>query len=215
VAAILRQSKQNPELMGHRIAYAHDDLVTYSPITKKHVADGMTVAELCAAAMEYSDNTAANLLMNIVGGPAAVTAFARSIGDREFRIDRWEPDLNTALPGDARDTSTPEAMARSLKRLALGEALDLLQQAQLCEWLRANTTGGRRIRAGVPSDWQIGDKTGSGDYGTANDVAVLWPPHHQPVVAAIYTTQLSRSAKPCDEAIAGASRIMVRWMSPA
>jgi beta-lactamase class A len=141
VAAILRQSKQNPELMGHRIAYAHDDLVTYSPITKKHVADGMTVAELCAAAMEYSDNTAANLLMNIVGGPAAVTAFARSIGDREFRIDRWEPDLNTALPGDARDTSTPEAMARSLKRLALGEALDLLQQAQLCEWLRANTTG--------------------------------------------------------------------------
>ena len=167
--------------MQQRIKYQQRDLVTYSPITEQHVKDGMTVAALCAAAMQYSDNTASNLLMKILGGPEAVTAFARSIGDRQFRLDRWETALNSSIPGDRRDTSTPNAMGQSLQRLALGNALEPHLQAQLQAWLRGNTTGAARIRAGVPADWQVGDKTGTGDYGTANDIAVLWPPRRSPV----------------------------------
>jgi beta-lactamase class A len=211
VSAILERSTRSAALMEQRIRYGRSDLVAYSPITEKHVADGMMVAELCAAALEYSDNTAANLLMKMVGGPHAVTAFARSIGDSEFRLDRWEPELNQALPGDARDSSTPEAMGRSLQRLALGDALRIHERELLRAWLRANTTGAGRIRAGVPADWQVGDKTGSGAYGTANDVAVLWPPHRQPLILAVYTTQRHKQAKPRNDIIASAARIGIEW----
>lgn len=122
-AGILARGARIADLMDRRIHYTQSDLAHYSPITEKHVSEGMTVAELCAAALQYSDNTSANLLIRILGGPPAVTAYARSIGDIEFRLDRWETELNTALPGDTRDTSTPAAMARSLRSLVLGDAL--------------------------------------------------------------------------------------------
>jgi beta-lactamase class A len=211
-SAILKRSTQIDGLMQQRIKYQQSDLVTYSPITEQHVEDGMTVAALCAAAMQYSDNTASNLLMKILGGPGAVTAFARSIGDRQFRLDRWETALNSAIPGDRRDTSTPNAMVHSLQRLALKDALEQHLQVQLQAWLRGNTTGAARIRSGVPADWQVGDKTGTGDYGTANDVAVLWSPQRAPVVVAIYTTQGEKDAKARNDIVASAARIVVDWL---
>jgi beta-lactamase class A len=212
VSAILKRSTQVDELMQQRIKYQQSDLVTYSPITERHLKDGMTVDALCAAAIQYSDNTAANLLMKILGGPGAVTKFARSIGDRQFRLDRWETALNSAIPGDRRDTSTPNAMGRSLQRLALGDSLEPHLQAQLRVWLQGNTTGAVRIRAGVPADWQVGDKTGTGDYGTANDIGVLWPPRQSPVVVAIYTTQGEKDAKARNDVIASAAQIVVDWL---
>ncbi len=173
----------------------------------------MTVAGLCGAALQYSDNTAANLLLQLVGGPAAVTSFARSIGDCEFRLDRRETDLNSAVPGDVRDTSTPQAMGHTLANLTLRGALGGPERAHLTAWLKGNTTGATRIRAGIPTNWQVGDKTGSGDYGTANDVAVLWPPRRSPFVLAIYTTQTTKNAAARSDIVAAATRIVVDWLS--
>lgn len=211
-AAILARSMQVEGLMQQRLRYRQSDLVAYSPITERHIADGMTVAELCAAAIQYSDNTAGNLLIKTLGEPKTVTAFARSIGDSEFRLDRWETDLNTAIPGDPRDTTTPEAMGRSLQRLVLGNALAPHHRESLRGWLYGNTTGAARIKAGIPADWEIGDKTGSGDYGSANDIAVLWPPRRDPVVVAIYTTQHEKDSKARSDMIASAAQIVVDWL---
>jgi beta-lactamase class A len=211
-SAILAKSGQTAGLMERRIRYKQRDLVNYSPVTKQHVDTGMTVAELCAAALRYTDNTAVNLMIEILGGPAAVTAYAGAIGDKAFRLDRWETALNTAIPGDPRDTTTPLAMGRSLDRLLVGDALQPAQRAQLQDWMLGNITGGARIKAALPADWKIGDKTGTGDYGTANDVAVLWPPGRAPVVVAIYTTQHRKDAAPRDDVIASAARVVVDWL---
>lgn len=208
-SAILKQSAQDAALMSRRVSYTKEDLVTYSPVTEKHLDGGMTVEALCEAAMQHSDNTAANLLMKILDGPGAVTAYARSIGDRQFRLDRWETALNTALPGDPRDTSTPSAMGLSLQKLALGDGLPEAQRAKLVGWMLGNTTGDKRIRAAAPSGWKVGDKTGSGDYGTANDVAILWPPGRKPIVLAIYHTQKTADAKWQNEVIAAAARVVL------
>ena len=208
VGAVLNRSTKEPALMQQRMAYEASDLVAHSPITGKHVGQGMTVADLCAAALQYSDNTAANLLMKLLGGPSAVTAFARSIGDETFRLDRWETDLNTAIPGDPRDTATPNNMARSLQGLALNNVLADPQRDQLQAWLRGNTTGATRIRAGVPADWVVGDKTGAGDHGTTNDIAVLWPPTGSPIVLAIYFTQPDKAAPMRNDVVAAATRIV-------
>lgn len=214
-SAILQRSAAESGLLQRRIAYTKDELVAYSPVTGKHAGEGMTVSDLCAAALQYSDNTAANLLMNILGGPAAVTAFARSIGDDAFRLDRWETELNTAIPGDPRDTSTPASMSRSLRRLALGDALGAAERGRLVAWMRGNTTGATRIRAGVPADWQVADKTGSGDYGAANDVAVAWPSGKPPVVMAIYFTQGDKDAAYRNDVLATAARIVAETIGQA
>lgn len=206
-AAVLKRSQSEPNLLEQRVRYTQANLVTYSPITEKHLADGLTVAQLCAAALQYSDNTAGNLLIRLLGGPPAVTAFARATGNDKFRLDRWETRLNTAIPGDARDTATPESMARSLRAFTLDDTLAPVSREQMIEWLRGNTTGDKRIRAAVPANWQVGDKTGSGDYGTANDIAVIWPPDRAPMVLAIYTTHSQAGAKRSDEVVATAARI--------
>lgn len=208
-SGVLALSARDAGLLGRRIVYARADLVSYSPVTQQHAGEGMTVAALCAAALQYSDNTAGNLLIRLLGGPEGVTGYARSIGDAAFRLDRWETELNTAIPGDPRDTTTPAAMAASLQRLALGEALGAPQRAQLVDWLRGNTTGAARIRAGVPADWRVGDKTGGGDYGTTNDVAVLWPPRRPPLVVAMYFTQPhDKNAAARNDVLAQAARIV-------
>ncbi|KWI88880.1 class A beta-lactamase [Burkholderia ubonensis] len=209
IAAVLAESVARPALFTQRVTYRQADLLEWSPVTEKHVDTGMTVGELCEATAQYSDNAAANLLMKLLGGPAAVTAFARSIGDDTFRLDRWEPELNTALPGDARDTTTPAAMAASLRALALGDALPAPQRAQFAQWLRGNKTGDKRIRAGVPTGWQVGDKTGTGDYGTTNDIGVLWPPARGPIVLTVYYTQARADVKRKDDVIAAATRIAI------
>jgi beta-lactamase class A len=207
-AAVLKRSESKADLLQQTLSYQKADLVSWSPVTGKHAGQGMRVAELCAAAIQYSDNTAANLLIALVGGPAAVTAFARSIGDETFRLDRIETELNTAIPGDERDTTTPEAMARSMQKLVVGDALAPKQRDQLAEWLLGNTTGAKRIRAGVPQAWRVADKTGTGDHGTTNDVAVVWPPSRAPIVLVVYFTQRAQDAKPREDVIAKAAKIV-------
>ncbi|MBR8068201.1 PenA family class A beta-lactamase [Burkholderia cenocepacia] len=209
-AAVLAQSVERPGLLQQRVTYTKADLVNYSPVSEKHVGAGMTVAALCEAAIQYSDNSAANLLMKVIGGPSAVTAYARSIGDDAFRLDRWETELNTALPGDPRDTTTPAAMAASLRVLTLGDALPAAQRAQLVAWLRGNKVGDKRIRAGVPAGWVVGDKTGTGDYGTTNDAGVIWPTSRAPIVLAVYYTQTRADARAKDDVIASVARIVAQ-----
>ncbi len=175
-SAILHNVDAGKESLERRVYFNETDLVTYSPETKKHVGpSGMTIAELCKAAITLSDNTAGNLLLASIGGPKGFTDFARSLGDKMTRLDRIETALNEALPDDPRDTTTPNAMASDLQSLVLGKTLSAKSRAQLVEWLAANTTGGKRLRAGLPTGWHVGDKTGTGDRGTANDIAVIWP----------------------------------------
>jgi beta-lactamase class A len=211
VSAILKQSIADSHLLQQKITYTEKDVDSsgYAPITKTHVVSGMTIGELCAAAIDYSDNAALNLLLKTVGGPTAVNSFARSIGDNTFRLDRWEPKLNSAIPGDLRDTSTPAAMASSLQQLALGNILELPQRTQLQTWMKNNTTGNARIRAGAPKGWLVGDKTGTGDYGTTNDIAVIWPPNSPLIVVVIYFTQNKKDAAPRDDVIAAATSILI------
>ncbi|WP_286194632.1 class A beta-lactamase [Synechococcus sp. CCY 0621] len=209
-AAVLHRSQREPGFLEQRIRFGRQDLVTYSPIAEQHLEDGLTVAEMAAATVQYSDNTAANQLMARLGGPAGLTAFARSIGNRTFRLDRWETDLNSAIPGDPRDTDTPAGMGSSLQALVLGTALGSPQRRRLQDWLIGNTTGDRRVRAGVPTGWRVGDKTGScGVYGTANDVAVVWPPDRAPIVLAIFHTQADPAAQAQEGVIAAAATIVV------
>ena len=215
VAAILKRSERDPNLLSQRIRYDKSNLVTYSPITEKHLADGMTVSELCAAAIQYSDNTAGNLLLRLLGGPTALTRFARATGNNAFRLDRWETALNTAIPNDPRDTATPESMARSLRNFTLGNALAPSGKAQLIEWLVGNTTGNQRIRAAVPVTWRVGDKTGSGDYGTANDIAVIFPPDRAPIVLAIYATRARADTKRDENLIVQVARVALNGLGVA
>jgi beta-lactamase class A len=207
--AVLARSARTEGLLQQRIHYSASELVSYSPITEKHLGDGMTVSELCAAALQYSDNTAGNQLIKLLGGPAGVTAYARAIGDNTFRLDRWETALNSAIPNDPRDTTTPSAMAHSLQTLVLGDALPEPQRKQLEDWLRGNTTGGKRIRAALPAGWKAGDKTGSGGYGTTNDIAVFWPPDRKPVVLAIYYAQDQPNVKWRDDVLVATTRIVL------
>jgi len=174
-SAILKQSATQKDLLAQPVSIKKSDLVNYNPIAEKHVNGTMTLGELAAAALQYSDNVGMNKLIEHLGGPQKVTEYARTLGDDTFRLDRTEPTLNTAIPGDERDTSTPRAMALSLQKNALGDGLARPQQAQLVEWMKGNTTGAMSIRAGLPATWVVGDKTGSGDYGTTNDIAVIWP----------------------------------------
>jgi beta-lactamase class A len=205
-AAILQHE---PSLLDKRIKYTAADLVAYSPVTQQNLADGMTVGELCAATVQYSDNAAANLLMKQIRGPAGVTAFARSIGDKAFRLDRWETELNTAIPGDPRDTTTPLAMMKALQSITLGPSLTVDKRKIMSDWLIGNTTGDTRIRAGVPYDWQVGDKTGTGAYGSTNDIGIVWPAGKAPVVMALYFTQPGKDDKANSEILAAAARVVV------
>ncbi|SHM72105.1 class A beta-lactamase [Streptomyces yunnanensis] len=196
------------------IHYPARDILPYSPKTQEHVDTGMTVGDLCAAAIQYSDNAAGNLLLRQLGGPEGLTRFFRSIGDPTSRLDRWEPDLNTAVPGDLRDTTTPEAIGTSYGRLALGRVLTHDAREQLVTWLKGNTTSEHRFRAGLPQHWVVGDKTGTGDYASANDVGVAWTGRSTPIVLAVLSTKSAKDA-PVDEAlIADAARIVARTLAP-
>nr|WP_063860827.1 extended-spectrum class A beta-lactamase LRG-1 [uncultured bacterium]ACK77679.1 LRG-1 [uncultured bacterium] len=208
-AAVLQRSVEQPALLNKRIIYQQSELITYSPVTEKHLQQGMTVAELCAAAVELSDNTAGNILLREIGGPQGITQLARRLGDNQTRLDRREPALNSAIPGDVRDTSTPLAMAGNLNQLALGKALPSAQQQLLIQWLKQSKTGAQSIRAGVPQGWQVGDKTGAGGYGTTNDLAILWPPQGKPLVLAVYFTQHNPQAEARRDVLASATRLVL------
>ncbi len=201
-AAILKRVEQGQETLERRVHFSQSDLVTYSPATEKHLESGMTVAELCEAAITLSDNTAGNLMLGMLGGPPGVTAFARALGDPLTRLDRTELALNEAVPGDPRDTTTPAAMAEDLRKLMFGGALAKASSEQLKAWLLANKTGDARLRARLPAGWRVGDKTGSGERGSTNDVGILWPPDAAPLIVAVYLTQTAASMNERNEALA-------------
>ncbi|HEX4813464.1 MAG TPA: class A beta-lactamase [Nonomuraea sp.] len=192
-AAALHQARTSrPGLMDKVLRWTAADLLPYSPTTEKHVKDGLTVDRLCEAAVTQSDNTAANLVLRQIGGPAALTRYFRSLKDPISRLDRYEPGLNDWTRKDRRDTTTPAAISRDLRLLTTGDALHAEDRARFTAWLIANETGGTRIRAGLPKTWTIGDKTGTNStgFGGGNDIAVIWPGKSAaPIVMAIYTTR--------------------------
>jgi beta-lactamase class A len=209
VALVLTRVDQGEERLDRRVVFNAGDVVTYSPVTERRVGPpGMTVAELCEAAMTLSDNTAANLLLASFGGPAALTGYLRSIGDTTTRLDRLEPELNEAAPGDPRDTTTPAAMLETFRRLVLGDALSAESRSRLTSWLVANRTGDARIRAGLPKGWRVGDKTGSGNHGVTNDVAIVWPPTRPPLLLAVYYAGSSASADQRNAVVAQVARVV-------
>lgn len=213
-AAILARAERVPGLLDRRLPLPKSVFVDWSPITGKHADGELSVAQLCAAALQYSDNTAANVLLRELGGPAALTRYARTLGDERFRLDRWETGLNAATPGDERDTTTPLAMARTLRTLLLLDGLPPGRQGQLRDWMLGNTTGETRIRAAVPASWQVADKTGTGSYGSANDIAVIYRPDRTPLVLAIYTRQLMKDAEARSDIIARAAGLALAAFVP-
>ncbi|WP_432036569.1 class A beta-lactamase [Streptomyces cucumeris] len=195
--------------MDKKIRYTKDDLAAYSPITEKHTGTGMTLGELCDAAVRYSDNTAANLILAELGGPEALDAALEKMGDHTTRMVRREPELNDWDPKDTRDTTTPRAFAKDLRAFVLGDTLDKPERAQLTTWLRKNTTGATTIRAGMPKTWTVGDKTGTGStYGSRNDIAVVWRPDAAPIVVAIMTNRTAKDAEPDDKLLARAAGVV-------
>jgi beta-lactamase class A len=161
---------------------------------------------MCRETLRTSDNTAANKVLEALGGPQAVTAFLRKVGDTTTRLDRNEPELNEGKPGDDRDTTTPAAMAATLKTLLLDNVLEPAYRAQLKDWLIADEVGGPLLRAGVPASWIVADRTGAGGFGTRGIIAVMWPPKREPVVAAIYLTGTKASMDDRNRAIADIGR---------
>ncbi|MFI7285749.1 class A beta-lactamase [Streptomyces anulatus] len=177
------------------VTYRREDLVAHSPVTEKHVATGMSLGDLCDAAVRFSDNTAGNLLFDAVGGPRKLQAVLAELGDGVTRMERRETELNEWSPGATRDTSTPRALAEDLRAFVLGDVLGKPERARLTQWLTTNTTGGELIRAGVPKGWTVGDKTGAGStYGTRNDIAVVWPPDAAPLVLAVLSNRTDADA---------------------
>ncbi|MFS0557008.1 BBI family class A beta-lactamase [Brevibacillus sp. 179-C9.3 HS] len=197
------------------ISYTKDDLVTYSPITEKHVATGMTLREVADAAIRYSDNTAGNLLFKELGGPKGFESALRQIGDSVTTSERYETELNEAKPEDIRDTSTPKALATSLRAYTVGDVLSSDKQKILTEWLQGNTTGDKLIRAGVPKDWKVGDKTGAASYGTRNDIGIIWPPNKKPIVIAVLSSRDQQDATYDDALIAEATKVAVEALTAA
>ncbi|CAN7276673.1 class A beta-lactamase [Rossellomorea sp. LjRoot5] len=191
------------------ITYTQDDLVTYSPITEQHVDTGMTLREICDAAIRYSDNTAGNLLLQELGGPDGFENALRQIGDQVTEADRFETDLNSAIPGDIRDTSTARALATSLKAFTVDDVLQEGKRTLLTDWMRTNTTGDELIRAAVPKGWEVGDKSGAGDYGTRNDIAIVWPPNRAPIIIAILSSRDTKDAAYDNELIAKAAKVVL------
>lgn len=214
VSAILKKSESDPALLKQKIFFKAIEVKKsgYAPITSRYIKSGMTVSDLCAAALEYSDNLAVNQLMKILGGPNQVTQFARSMGDEKYLLVRWEPELNSAIPNDKRDTTTPSAMAESVQKLVLGNALDKSQRQLLQDWLKRCKTGNHRIRAGVPDHFIVGNKTGTGAYGSIGDVGVVWRPQASPIVLAIYVRKNEKNAQTPDKVIAEASKIVMNEM---
>ncbi|WP_020658567.1 class A beta-lactamase [Amycolatopsis benzoatilytica] len=205
-AAILHRGED----LNRMITIRKSDLVPNSPITEKHLDTPMSLRSVLDAALRYSDNTAGNLMFREIGGPAGLSSDLRRLGDTVTRVDRIEPALNETSPGDVRDTTTPRIWAADLRAAALGSGLPTDQQAVLTGIMRASTTGTNAIRAGVPADWQVADKTGTADYATRNDIAVLWPPHRAPIVLAVLSDHAQKDAKTDDKLIAQAASAVAK-----
>jgi beta-lactamase class A len=209
---VLAQVDAGGERLDRPVRYGAADLLDYAPATRAHVGQGaMTVADLCVAAVQVSDNTAANLLLRETGGPAALTAWLRQIGDPVTRLDNTEPKLNVWAPGETHDTTSPSAVLATWRKLLVGEVLSPASRARLTNWACGTTTGAARLRAGVPADWREGDKTGTWSgpaYATANDIAILWPPKGGPILAAAFLCQSTVSSAEREAALADVGRVI-------
>ncbi|MDD2544805.1 MAG: class A beta-lactamase [Burkholderiaceae bacterium] len=189
-AALLHQVDKGVLSLSQVVVIRPSQRVGYSPVTEKHLpTESMTLQALCEAAVSFSDNTAANLVTSVNGGPSALTTFLRGLGDSSTRLDRLEPELNSAVPNDERDTTTPNAIVDDLKKLLLGEVLTPKSRALLEDWMINDKVADALLRAALPVGWKIADKSGAGGYGSRSIVAVIWPPHRAPVVVGIYITQ--------------------------
>ncbi|WP_412675142.1 class A beta-lactamase Bla1 [Bacillus mobilis] len=207
-AGVLLQ-KNSTEKLNEVVTYTKEDLVDYSPVTEKYVDTGMTLGEIAEAAVRYSDNTAGNILFHKIGGPKGYEKALRQIGDRVTMSDRFETELNEAIPGDNRDTSTAKAIATNLKDFTVGNALPDQKRNILTDWMRGNATGDKLIRAGVPKDWIVGDKSGAGSYGTRNDIAIVWPPNRAPIIIAILSSKDEKEAAYDNQLIAEAAEVVI------
>ncbi|MDR3502417.1 MAG: class A beta-lactamase [Legionella sp.] len=215
VAAILHQSMHDSALLSQKISYSKKDLTNWNPITEKYRSSGMTVEQLCAASISYSDNTAMNLLVKKMGGLKQMTLFAHSLGNTSFRQDNgWPEEAYSGGKGDLKDSSTPKDMAKSLQKLAFTDALAKPQREMLMSWLKANTTGDFRIRAGLPKEWIVADKTGTGGiYGTTNDLGIIWPPKCAPIIMAIYYTSDAKSAVKREDIVASVTHLLINKLA--
>lgn len=207
-AGVLLQ-QNSIDTLNEVIKFTKEDLVDYSPITEKHIDTGMTLGEIAEAAVRYSDNTAGNILFHKIGGPKGYEKALRQMGDRVTMSDRFETELNEAIPGDIRDTSTAKAIATNLKDFTVGNALPDDKRKVLTDWMKGNATGDKLIRAGVPTDWVVGDKSGAGSYGTRNDIAIVWPPNRAPIIIAILSSKDEKEATYDNQLIKEAAEVVI------
>lgn len=209
--AVLHRVDHGEETLDRWVRYGKEDLLEYAPVARANLEKGgMTVSRMTEAAVEDSDNTCANLLLNSLGGPSGVTAYARALGDPVTRLDRNEPELNTAIAGDPRDTTTPQAMLEDLRRFTLGDALSNASRTLLTSWLAECHTAAARIPAGLPAGWKSGNKTGTGSNGSTNDVAIIWPPGRAPILLSVYFTGSTIKVDAREAVIADVARIVSR-----
>lgn len=215
-AAVLARVDRREEKLNRPLVLTQADMVAHAPVTEKHLALGsITVEEACQAIVEVSDNPAANLLLKTIGGPAGLTAYAASLGDKITRLDRYELELNTAIAGDPRDTTSPRAMARTLERILLGRALPAPAREKLTSWMVASPSGRNRLRKSLPADWRCADKTGTGMNGSTNDIAVFWPPAGPPIVVACYLTETDATLEVREAVHAEVGRLVARTLGGA
>lgn len=215
-ASVLARVDAGRERLDRVIRYGPADLFSNAWVARANVAKGgLSVRELCAAAVQVSDSTAANLLLASLGGPAGLTRWLRSIGDPATRLDRTELALNSSIPGDPRDTTTPEAMVGDMRRVLLGAVLSPGSRKMLLDWLVECRTGLKRLRAGLPRDWRVGDKTGSweGRWSTCNDLAIAWPPGRAPILIFAFSTAGPARSEAREAALAEVGRLVAEWTS--
>ncbi len=202
-AALLARVDARAVALDAPVSISREMLVAYSPITEKALPPRtISLRESCRAAVSYSDNTAGNVVLDAIGGAAGFNAYLRSLGDEQTRLDRREPELNESVPGDPRDTTTPLAIVGALRQILLGDGLSESSRIELKQWMLDDQVGGPLLRAALPADWRIADKTGAGGYGSRSIVAVIWPPARQPLVVAIYITQTEAAMTASNQAIA-------------
>lgn len=210
-AAILQRADLGTIALDQQTKIRAGDMLSHAPVTSKRLEQGtMTVRELCAAVVEVSDNPAANLLLKMIDGPAGFTRFVRSLGDRETRLDRYELDLNSNLPGDPRDTTTPRSMVHSMEQVLTKDVLSPASRELLLGWMSNASTGLTLLRAGLPTPWKVGDKSGRGANGAVNNLAIAWPPERKPVLIALYLSESSRTVDELSRAHAEIADIIAR-----
>ena len=214
-AYILARSDRGEDELTRRIPITKADLLEYAPVTRQHVGpQGMTLRELCEATITTSDNTAVNLMHHSYGGPQALTQFVRSLGDTVTRHDRFEPELNAPHATEPLDTTSPNAMSRTLNTLLFGRVLKPKSQRLLQSWLLANTTGGKRLRAGLPAVWKVGEKTGTASLVGANDVGFIQAPGRSAIVASVYLETTAIPAPARDRVIAEVGQEIAALLAP-